>query len=302
MIFHTVKLLFLALLLHPFAAGAQDLSPRAYWPAPVGTNVLTLGYSHMSGDVIPDRSLPLTGVDSSIDSMILGYRHTLNLWDRTANITVEVPYVDGATVATLENGLNLERKYSGIGDLAATLSVNILGAAAMNRQEFRQHLGSFAHVLGASVKLVAPTGKYDTERIINVGANRWAVKAELGYIVVLNPKWVLETSLGAWFFEDNDDFLDVIKEQKPIVTVQGHLVHRFRPGFWASLDVNYYQGGRSTIGGHRLDNSQQDSKVGATLVFPFAKGHAVKLGYSNGSINDSDERFNVFHVSYQRVF
>jgi len=172
----------------------------------------------------------------------------------------------------------------------------------MERQGFRQKLGKIQHLVGASLKVVAPTGKYDSSRLINVGANRWAMKAELGYITVLTPQWVLETSVGAWFFEDNDDFLDMTKEQGSVVTIQGHLIHRFRPGLWASLDVNYYEGGRSTIGGRRLDDLQRDSKIGGTLVFPFAKGHVIKLGYTKGSINDSDEDFDVFVVSYQQVF
>ena len=242
------KLLGLALLLPAFNVNAQELSPRAYWPSPVGTQVLTVGYSRNSGDIIPDRSLPVTGVDSDIDSFVLGYRRTLGLWGRTANITVEAPYVSGTTVATREDGVDLEREYEGVGDLGVMFSVNLLGAPAMTQPEFRLERSSFRHVLGASVKVVAPTGKYDSNKVINIGANRWAAKAELGYIAVLNAKWVLETSLGAWFFEDNDDFLDMTKEQEPVVSLQGHLIHRFRPGFWASLDVTYYEGGRSTIG------------------------------------------------------
>jgi len=251
---------------------------------------------------VPDRSLPLTGVDSSIDSVYFGYRQTFNLWDRTANITLDVPYVDGTTVGSREGEIDLERNYQGMGDLAATLSVNILGAPAMNREEFASLRRDAPNILGASIKVVAPTGRYDSDRLINVGANRWAMKAELGYITVLHPRWVLETSLGVWFFEDNDDFLGVSKEQKPVVTMQGHLIHRFRPGLWASLDFTYYEGGRSTIGGRRLDDLQRDSKIGVTLVFPFAAGHAIKLGYSNGSLNDSDESFDVFQLSYQQLF
>jgi len=300
--FNARNLLVLCVFLHSLDAVSQEMSPRAYWPAPVDTKVLTLGYSHMSGDIIPDRSLPLTGVDSSINSMILGYRQTLGLWGRTTNITLEVPYVDGSTVGARDDGPNLERIYSGVGDLAATFSINLLGAPAMTKPEFRQNLESFSHILGLSVKLVAPTGKYDADRVINVGANRWAMKTELGYIAVLSPKWVLETSLGAWFFEDNDDFIGMTKKQKPIMIWQGHLIHRFRPGLWASLDMNFYQGGRSTIGDRRLDDLQRDSKIGATLVFPFKRSHAIKLGYSKGSINDSDEDFDVFIASFQKIF
>ena len=295
------NLLGLALLLPASTLNAQELSPRAYWPSPTGTQVLTVGYSHNTGDIIPDRSLPLTGVDSDIDSFVLGYRRTLDLWGRTSNITVEAPYVNGTSAGTHEDGRNLERKYEGVGDLGITFSTNLFGAA-MNKQEFRRERANFRHVLGASVKVVAPTGKYASDRVINIGANRWAAKAELGYIAVLNPQWVLETALGVWFFEDNDDFLDMTKEQEPVVTLQGHLIHRFGPGFWASLDVNYYEGGRSTLDGRRLDDLQRDSKVGGTLVFPFGAGRAVKLGYSKGSISDSDEDFDVFLISYQQLF
>ena len=113
------KLLVFATMLASYDLGAQELSPRAYWPAPVGTRVVTLGYSYTSGDAIPDRSLPITGVDSSINSLHFGYRHTLNLWDRTANITFEVPYIDGTTVGSRDGGLIREREYRGVGDLTA---------------------------------------------------------------------------------------------------------------------------------------------------------------------------------------
>jgi hypothetical protein len=83
-----------------------------------------------------------------------------------------------------------------------------------------------------------------------------------------------------------------------VITVAGHLIRRCSRGFWVSLDANYYEGGRSTIGGNRLDDLQRDSKLGATAVYPFSKGKAIKLGYSNGSLNDSDEAFNVFQISY----
>lgn len=300
--FKRCKFLALACAVHSFPVVAQELSPRAYWPAPNGTQVLTLGYSHKSGDIIPDRSLPLTGVDSSIDSLHLGYRRTFGLFDRTANITLELPTNSGATSATNDAGLEVDRSYKGVGDVAATFSVNFLGAPILPKVGFREHLSKTRHFVGASVKVLAPTGKYDSAKVINVGANRWAAKAEVGYITVLTSKWLLETSLGAWFFQDNDDFLGYTKKQDPLVTLQGHLIYRFRPGLWASIDMNYYEGGRSEINEKRLDDLQKDSKIGATLTFPFAKGHALKVGYTTGSLSDADEDYDIFQVSYSRVF
>ncbi len=281
---------------------AQDLSPRSYWPSPTGTRVATLGYSYVTGDAVPDRSLPITGVDSTINTVYFGYRQTFDVWDRTANITLELPFTKGETVGILDDGLDLSRDYDGVGDVGATLAMNFIGAPAMNREQFGELAKSPHAILGGSIKLVAPTGTYNPDRVINVGANRWAAKVELGYIAPINSKWLLEASLGSWFFADNDEFLGVTKEQKPVVTVAGHLIRRFSRGFWVSLDANYYEGGRSTIGGNRLDDLQRDSKIGATVVYPFSKGKAVKLGYTNGSLNDSDEAFNVFQISYQHLF
>ncbi len=61
-----VRLLCIALLPVSFwssPAGAQELTPRAYWPAPEGTKVVVLGYQFSSGDVVTDPSLPIRGVD-----------------------------------------------------------------------------------------------------------------------------------------------------------------------------------------------------------------------------------------------
>ena len=69
-----------------------------------------------------------------------------------------------------------------------------------------------------------------------------------------------------------------------------------------SLDLNYYQGGRSTLAGRRVDDARRDSKAGFTLVYPFAGKNAVKVGYSRGSLNDADENFDYYLISYQRLF
>lgn len=262
----------------------------------------TIGYSFVSGDIVPDPSLPIAGVDSKIGSISVGYRETLNLWGRTANITLEVPYSDGDTEGENDFGETLVRDYKGMGDASVSLSVNFMGAPAMDVQEFAALRASPKPILGGSIKVVAPTGRYDSENLINVGANRWAIKAELGFMAPLAPKWLLELDLGVWMFDDNDDFLGFTKEQKPITAIQAHLVHRFARGFWGSLDASLYKGGRSTLDGNRLDDLQRDSKVGVTLVYPFARKQAVKVGYSVGSLNDSDEDFGIWVASYSRVF
>lgn len=297
-----ILLIPLLFLLSMAGAVAQELTPRAYWPAPEGTQVLTLGAIYTRGDIVPDPSLPVVGVDSRIYTGVIGYLRTLDLFGRTANLIIEQSYSSGDMEGRIEGPGSLKRDYQGWGDFAATLSVNLSGAPTMNKAEFAELRRNPRPILGASLKVVAPTGQYDNDRIVNVGANRWAAKAELGYITVISPRWLLELEAGVWVFDDNDDFLGVTREQGSIQSLEMHLVRRFAPGFWASLDLNGYRGGRSTVAGRRLDDLQRDSKIGATLVFPFARKHALKFAYSTGSVNDSDESFNLYQVSYQRLF
>ena len=81
-----------------------------------------------------------------------------------------------------------------------------------------------------------------------------------------------------------------------------HLIHRVSRGFWVSLDANYYKGGRSEVNGRKLDDLQREGKLGLTAVYPFARGHSVKLGYTKGSVNRSDGDADTFIVSLSRVF
>lgn len=289
------------LLIYSGGLAAQELTPRAYWPAPQGTEILSLGASYTKGDTVPDPSLPLTGIDSNITTYLVGYTRFLDLWGRTASLLVQQPYSSGETTGNFESFGKLRSDYSGIGDFSATVSVNLMGAPAMDRKAFAELRRNPHPILGASLRVVAPSGEYHNDKLVNVGTNRWAGKAELGYIMVLHPQWLLELEAGAWFFQDNDDFLGIKREQEPVFATQAHLIRRFSDGFWGGIDVNAYRGGRSTLGGRKLDDLQRDSRLGGTLVIPFAGKHAIKLSYAWGSANNSDERFDIYQLSYQRL-
>ncbi len=279
------------------SSSAQDLTPRAYWPAPQGTKIFVLGYGRQDGDVVIDPSLPIAGVDSNINSLVIAYQQTVNLFGRTSNFQFEVPFADGTTNGMLVNGPG-RRDVSGIGDVAALLSINLFGAPTMNRESFQEFRQNPQPVLGASVKIVAPTGQYDADKLINIGTNRWAVRARLGYTRPLNSKWLLELAVGTWFFEDNDEFLGQTRKQDPITAIDFSLIRRFRPGFWGSLDLNYYLGGRSTLNGNKGVDFQRNSRFGFTLAYPFKGGHAIKTSFSTGIATKSGGDYQAIGISY----
>jgi hypothetical protein len=277
---------------------AQELTPRLFWPTPKGTKVLVTGYSYASGDIFFDASIPIEGADSKINAGILAYAQTLDLWGRTANVLVNLPYARG-TSEGLVDGVPGKRDFSAFGDVSMTLNVNLRGAPSMNREEFLAFRAAPRPIVGASIKLIAPTGEYYSDRLVNVGANRWTTRFKLGGVYPLRPQWLLELSASAWFFGANDEFVSGRKEQDPIYSAEANLIKRVRPGLWASLDLTYYRGGRQTIAGEPLKNSQRNLKVGGTLAIPFQHRHAIKIGYANGVITRYGEDFDQVLISYQ---
>jgi hypothetical protein len=67
------------------------MEPRAYSPAPRGTQFVLLSYGHQSGDVLLDSSLPLKDVSISLNAASFGYGRTFNFAGRQANVAVLVP-------------------------------------------------------------------------------------------------------------------------------------------------------------------------------------------------------------------
>jgi hypothetical protein len=277
---------------------AQELTPRVYWPAPKGTKILVAGYSNLAGDVLIDRSLPVDDVDSRLNIGVLAYVQSLGLLGRSSNLIVELPYAQGTTTGFYEQE-PVRRDLAGFGDMSVALTFNLSGAPSMNLEEFRELRANPRPILGMKFKLVAPTGNYDTDKLVNVGANRWAASVQLGTIIPIKPRWLLEMSVGAWFFDNDNEFLTGNRKQGPIYSVQANLIKRVKPGFWASLDLTYFTGGRQTIAGDRLDDEQRNVKIGGSLVIPFQRRHAIKFGYANGAVTKNGSDFNQFIVSYQ---
>lgn len=277
---------------------AQEMTPRLFWPTPKGTRVFVSGYAYDKGDVFFDRSIPIEDANSKVNTAILAYTQTLDLWGRTSNFLVTLPYSWGKTKGSLA-GDPVKRDFNATGDLSMTLNVNLRGAPTMTVEDFMAFRANPRPVVGASLTLVVPTGHYNSDRLVNVGANRWAARLKLGVVTILKPTWLLELSASMWHFGDNDDFINVKKEQSPVYAMQTNLIKRIRPGLWASLDVTYFKGGRQTIGGDPLNDELRNLKLGGTLVVPFHRRHAIKIGYANGVVTRFGNDFEQFLVSYQ---
>lgn len=279
------------------AAIAQDLSPRAYWPAPDGTNVLVVAYQHSSGDIVFDPSLPITGVDSRNDIAQFAFQRFFGIFGRSGSLQFALPFADGKTEGYVDD-IYRSRKVSGMGDMTARFAINLKGAPSMDPQAFVALLRNPETIVGASLTVQVPTGVYNDARLINIGSNRWAAKPALGMIVPVAASWLLELEVGAWIFGKNEDFVGTVRRQDPIASAQAHLIKVITPAVWVSLDATYYEGGRTST--DRISNAdlQRNSRAGVAALFPVKGRHALRLSYSTGLAVSAGGDFDQYSLSY----
>jgi hypothetical protein len=264
------------------ACQAQDLTPRAYVISPVKSNAVTLSYLFSDGDVLFDPSLPIEGSQGQIHTSIFTYYHSLNLYGRSANVTASLPYSVGNFEA-LVFGVPQSVYRSGLMDSVYRLSVNLKGGPAMSPQQFSKWQQKT--VIGASVKVLAPTGQYDPARLINQGSHRWAFKPEVG-VSQRWGRWILDGYAAVWFFTPNNQFYtgQNHQQQQPIGAFETHLSYDVKPRLWFSFDGNFWVGGRSVVNDVVNVNSlQRNSRIGATASFPLDRHQSIKVSYSSGA-------------------
>jgi len=266
----------------------QDLAPRAYVITPLHSNAVNLTYSFFDGNIIFDGDTPITDATARFGVSILSLSHSLNFFGRTAMLSASLPYGVGNFRGTTADAETIAHR-SGLLASSFRFSVNLKGGPAMNVQEYikwRQKT-----IIGASIRLVPPTGQYDPTKLINLGANRWALKPELGYSRRWGH-WILDAYGGVWFFTTNSDFFSRnqfspgtnTQSESPTGSFEGHLSYDFKSRLWVSLDGNYWFGGKTSLNGTQNDlTNQRNSRIGATASIPLTRHQAIKLSYSDGA-------------------
>jgi len=264
---------------------AQDLSPRAYLITPVHSNAVTLTWSFYDGGLDFSGTIPITGATGTYSVPVFTYYHSLNFFGRSANINLALPYGVGTFSGdVLGKGRSVYR--SGLLDFTMRFSVNLKGGPAMQAKEFTKWKQKL--ILGASLKVIAPTGQYSPTKLINWGINRWAFKPEFGYSERWG-KWILDGYAGVWFYTANDAFfnkpLPTPQTEEPIGSFEGHLSYDFsKQRMWASLDGNFWFGGVTSLNGIRNPATKQTaSRIGGTFACPITKHQSLKFSYSDGT-------------------
>jgi hypothetical protein len=241
-----IGLLALAALFPAACAAAQDLEPRAYSASPVGANFVVVGYGQSNGRIMFDADAPITNARADLNLATVGYGHVFDLGGHQASLSVAAPYIWGEASGDVGEARRVADR-SGLGDIRLRASILLMGGPALSRQAFAARKPK--PILGVSLAAVAPTGQYRPDKLVNIGANRWAFKPEIGVSVPMG-RWQADAYAAVWLYQDNDDFFGgKTLERAPMGAFQAHLSYTLRPGLWAAVDGAYYSGGATTTNG-----------------------------------------------------
>jgi len=298
-----LRFITLAALILSVMSFAQDLTPRAYVITPVSSNAIVLSTSFFDGDILFNGTAPITDSSGRVYVSSLSLYHALNFFGRSANATASLPYAIGnfrGKVASAEH--NAYR--SGLVDTIFRFSVNLVGGPALSPPKFQSWRQPT--LIGASLTIVPPTGQYDPTKLFHPGGNRWVLKPELG----LSRRWghwIVDAYGGVVFFTDNHDFFSQnqfsgrnTQSEKPVGAFEGHLSYDVRPRLWASLDGNFWRGGKTSVNGIENPASlQSNSRVGGTASIPVTRHQSVKFSYSKGAYVRFGGNFQNVSVGWQ---
>jgi hypothetical protein len=290
----------LAIVALPGEVRSQELEPGAYTVSPVGVNFVGVGFTLNSGDVTFDPSLPVEDASATINTLTVSYGRAIGLAGRSATVLFVLPLIEGE-VRGLYLGEFTRVERTGLGDTRLRLGVNLYGAPARRLPEFVRVPAPRTNV-SVSLTAVAPTGRYDASRVINLGTNRWAFKPEVAFIRTL-PRWMFEVYASVWLFTPNDDFLNGHERtQDPLFSTQVSARRTFKPGLWLSVNGNFYTGGRTSVEDRVNLDFQRNSRVGSTLAVPISRRYAIRVAVSRGAYTTVGADFFGLSVAFQRAW
>lgn len=283
LLIHQASLL-LAVLLLSCNAYAQEIEARAYSNAPIGMNFLTGGLAQAKSG------------SYTLNTQALSLTHVIEVAGQSGRLTMVLPYSELSGTGQIGTQ-TINASAEGLSDPLIKASVNLYGAPALSNSEFinyRQDL-----IIGASIAATIPWGKYNSNQMINVGANRSLIQPAMGLSQAVGP-WRLELAGMATIYTSNNSFMgNNTLSQNPLYSGETHVIYYFPNTAWISADATYFTGGQTYINGLPASGIQENWRFGSTLSYPINKNNAIRLSASKGVYSRTDTSYNAVGISWQ---
>lgn len=275
---------------------AQDLEARSYAVVPKGLHAAALSYTFSKGDVVADITSPVQDLDITTSIIGLGYVQTFSLFKKLARVAVSQPFgfLDGTAKVF---GSDTSGSRTGFYDGRIKFGLNLFGSPVLTPKEFRQF--QERTVLGASIVISVPVGQYYPSKLINLGANRWGFKPEVGFSHRAGRLYY-EMYTGVWFFtENNNYFKSSTLKQNALFAFQAHVDYIFKSNIWVAVNGGFALGGQTTLNAVQRSDDQQNWRLGTTFSMPLNIHQSIKFMANTGVATRAGQNYTALTVVYQ---
>ena len=288
---------------------AVDDGARAYWKGRDGTNVVSFQYLNLNMQASDTQQFDpalfiYPNADAEANVMIANYARHFTFFNRASSLAVNVAggSVDidvntsdvppGFLPPGVAPGSTLSQAASGYADPSVQFDVNLFGTSQLKSTVDLMNYEP-TWTIDAAAMLAFPIGQYDSDKLVNMGQNRWygrfavPIKYHFG---TFSPgyKSSFELTPSVWIFADNDDFLGQKLENDLLWQIEAHLTHDFTRTFYGSLDLLYRGGFQSEINGVEVGDKIDVGNLGFTLNYQATGNLAIRAGYSSNVFGDKD--------------
>jgi hypothetical protein len=250
-----------------WAFGAlNDVFPADYVSMPAGKTVLTtyVYERHSSGPYAGGKQTSPWSLDASFGVFRLS--RFFDLAGLRSAATVVTTYanqqLDGAGIPGYVN-----KSASGWYDIRLSGTVWVI-----NQPEAR-------HYLGLNVTFLAPTGSYQTNKLQNIGENRWRTASSIGWIRGIGNRWTAEAIGELAWYGSNDAYFpgQQTRQQSPTAALTSYLRYRWDNGLQTYAGYQWNNGGETQVAGVSQNDIARSQRASVGLIYPVTPGHVFNL-------------------------
>lgn len=245
----------------------SQTDPRGAIPPPHETAGVLLYYRHIQGHegyVDGNRVSKDTNLTSNISIVRPAYWG--KLWDIDYNVNLILPFGD----KQLMRPGAIDQTATGMGD------PQLAGALwpIANREK-----GLY---LAPMIYVTAPFGEYHSDRVVNMGANRWAVKPELDF-TWRYEKWCFELQQNIEFYSDNDQYTSSNRtsSKDPVYVSLAHVSYDVTKSFWVGGSAWWTGGGETKVNGVKQNDDLANWTGMFSLNFKLTDNVSLLANYAH---------------------
>ena len=314
--------LFLTLVIILLSSGpvpATDDGARAYWKGREGTQVFV--FSYLRWDINAADSLQFDPAHYIYMSSDIEASVFLGMWGRHFTLfnrpsVFSVALAGGNVDADVDTnvappqflppgvmpGDSFSQSSSGYADPSGSLLINLVGTPPLKGNiDLLNYEPTWT--LDAQVMLAVPIGEYDSDKVVNLGLNRWwgriafPMKYHFG---VFSRGYMSSFELipSVWLFAENDDFVGQTLKNDPLWQLEAHLTHDFTRSFFGSLDALYRSGFQSEINGMEVGDDVEIGNVGFTFSYQVTDNVALHTSYLSNVFGDDNLDNSILKLTF----